>query len=69
MSNPVEYLFAVSLAVADQAARKKGWRPASRASWLKADGTTVLFIPFEEQLATLPTGARVHVAGRNKPAA
>ena len=33
MSSPVEYLFAVSFAVADQAARKKRWRPAGRAAW------------------------------------
>jgi hypothetical protein len=55
--------------VADNAARKRGWRPAGRAAWLKADGTTVLFVCFEEQLAALPAGVRVHVVGRQKPAA
>lgn len=38
MSNPVEYLFAVSVTVADCAARKKGWRPNGRTTWLKPDG-------------------------------
>jgi hypothetical protein len=62
----IEYLFAVSVTIADQAARKKGWRPASRAAWLKADGTTVCFICFEEQLAAVPVGVKVHRAGRTQ---
>jgi hypothetical protein len=60
MSSTVEYLFAASLTVADQAARKKGWRPSGRAKWLKADGAMVCFICFEEQLAAVPAGAKVH---------
>ena len=32
----IEYLFASSVTIADQAARKKGWRPAGRASSLKS---------------------------------
>jgi hypothetical protein len=48
--------------VADQAARKKGWRSAGRATWLKADGTTVCFICFEEQLAAVPAGVKIHRA-------
>ena len=58
----IEYLFATSVTVADCAARKKGWRPAGRAAWLKADGTTVCFICFEEQLAAVPAGVKVHRA-------
>ena len=60
MSSSVEYLFVAALSVADQAARKKGWRQSGRAAWLKADGTTVYFICSEEQLATVPAGVKVH---------
>jgi hypothetical protein len=60
----IEYLFAASVTIADQAARKKGWRPAGRAAWLKSDGTTVCFICYEEQLAAVPAGAKVHRASR-----
>ena len=56
----IEYLFATSVTVADQAARKKGWSPAGRAAWLKDDGTTVCFICFKEQLAAVPPGVKVH---------
>src|SRR5262245_35235704 len=62
-SMSVEFLFAVSIHIADQAARKRGWRPSGRAAWLKADGTMVCFICFEEQLAGIPAGARVHKVG------
>ena len=34
MSSPVEYLFASAIAVADNAARKQGWRPCGRAAWI-----------------------------------
>ena len=64
MSSRVEYLFAVSLTVADQTARKKVWRPSGRAAWLKADGTMVCFICFEEQLAAVPDGVKVHRIGQ-----
>jgi len=60
MSIQFEYLFATSITVADQAARKKGWRSCGRTTWLKADGTVVCFIGFEEQLAAFPAGAKVH---------
>jgi hypothetical protein len=60
MSNAAEYLFAVSLTVADQAARKLGWRANGRAAWSKPDGTAVYFICLEEQLAAVPAGVKVH---------
>ena len=66
MSSVVEYLFAASVTVADQAARKNGWRPSGRATWLKADGTMVCFICFEEQLAAVPTGVIVHLVGEER---
>jgi hypothetical protein len=62
----VEYLFAVSITVADRAARKRA--PSGRAAWLKTDGTTVCFICFEEQLAAVPAGARVHRLGHRRTA-
>ena len=65
MSDRVQYLFAPSFYLADQAAREKGWRPSGRSAWLKADGTTVCFICLEEQLAAVPPGTRVYrISGR-----
>jgi hypothetical protein len=64
MSKPDEYLFAAAFAVADQAARKQGWRPCGRAEWHKPDGTVVYFICFAEQLAIIPAGVTVHVVGK-----
>ena len=63
MINRVEYLFAVSLAVADKAARQQGWHPNGRADWYKPDGTLVCFLGLAEQLAVVPHGATVHVVG------
>lgn len=60
MSTRVEYVYAASLTIAEDAARKSGWRPSGRAAWLKADGTTVHFICFEEQLTALPRASKVH---------
>jgi hypothetical protein len=40
----VEYVFGESVFVAEAFARKQGWRPCSRAAWLKRDGTTIHFI-------------------------
>jgi len=64
MSESVEYLFAPSVSIADQAARKHGWRPRGRTEWHKPDGTTVYFICFPEQFAIVPAGATVHVVGK-----
>ena len=64
MSNAVEYLFAATVSIADQAARKQGWRPCGRADWLKPDGTQVLFICLIEQLAAVQAGQTVHVVGK-----
>ena len=59
MSSAVEYLFAASVTIAHEVARKRGWRQCSRAAWIKVDGTTH-FICFKEQLAALPPGVKVH---------
>jgi hypothetical protein len=48
MSVSVEYLFAATISLADQAARKRGWRPSARSAWLRGDGTMVCFHCFEE---------------------
>jgi hypothetical protein len=60
MSARVEYLFAASFYVADQAARERGWHPSGRTTWLKADGTVVCFICLDEQLAAVPAGTKIH---------
>jgi hypothetical protein len=64
MSSQVEYLFAATVALADQVARKQGWRPRGRADWLKPDGTVVCFICLAEQLAIVPAGTTVHFVGK-----
>jgi hypothetical protein len=66
MSGSVEYLFAPSVTIADQAARKQGWLPRGRADWLKPDGTEVRFILLIEQLAAVGAGQTVHVIGKPK---
>jgi hypothetical protein len=60
----VEYLFAASFYIADQAARKQGWLPHGRAEWHKPDGTIVCFICLEEHLAAVPAGMTVYVVGK-----
>ena len=64
MSGSVEYLFASNVTIADQAARKQGWRPRGRADWLKPDGTQILFICLIEQIAAVQAGQTVHVVGK-----
>jgi hypothetical protein len=66
MRDAVEYLYASGVDAADAFARTKGWRPAGRAAWLKADGTTVYLISLEAQLAAVPAGAKVHRVKRRR---
>jgi hypothetical protein len=63
MSEPIEYLFAVSFHAADQAARKQGWLGRGRSDWLKPDGAAVYFICLQEQLEAVPAGVTVYVVG------
>ena len=63
MSDPVEYLFAATIALADRAARKQGWHPHGRTGWLKPDGNEVHFICFEEQLAVVDKYVTVYFVG------
>jgi hypothetical protein len=66
MSNAVEYVFGASVTLADAFARQQGWRPCSRAAWLKRDGTTVHFLGLVAQLEIVAAGATVHVIGQAK---
>jgi hypothetical protein len=69
VSNTVEYVFGASVTLADAFARQQGWRPCSRAAWLKRDGTTVRFLCLMEQLEIVAAGVMVHVIGRAGTAA
>jgi hypothetical protein len=64
----VEYLFGPHIAVADDFARKQGWRPCSRVSWLKRDGTTVHFLSLLVQLEIVSRGEIVHIIGNTREA-
>src|SRR5262245_59921858 len=63
MSVSVEYLFAASISLADQAARKQGWFPHGRTGWLKPDGNAVHFLCFEEQLAIVGKDVAIYFVG------
>ena len=63
MSNPVEYLFAPHIDLADAFARRQGWRSYGRAQWQKRDGTVVYFLSLLVQLEIVSAGETVHVIG------
>jgi hypothetical protein len=67
MSNAAEYLFAPNIALADRAARKQGWHPHGRTSWIKPDGNEVHFICFEQQLAVVDKHVTVYFVGSLSP--
>jgi hypothetical protein len=69
MSLPVEYLFAVSIQLADRAARKQGWHPHGRTGWIKPDGIEVHFICFEEQLSIVGKFVTIYFVGDLSPSA
>jgi hypothetical protein len=69
MSARVEYLFALSISVADVFARGQGWRSSGRAAWQKRDGTTVYFLAPLAQLEIVSAGEIVHVIGTIEPEA
>jgi hypothetical protein len=62
----VEYLFAASFHIADEAARNEGWEPRGR-TWHKPDGTSVCFICFEEQLAVTGQHVTIYFVGKLSP--
>ena len=55
-----EYVFAKSLDKAARYAKARGWRNAGRGGFVKADGTVVHLICFEQQLRALAPDATVH---------
>jgi hypothetical protein len=67
MSEATEYLFALDLRIAEQAARKQGWHPHGRTGWIKPDGNEVHFICFAEQLAVVGKDATVYFVGELLP--
>ena len=68
MDDPVQYLFATNIHLADRAARKQGWHPHGRSGWTKPDGVQVCFICFEEQLAVVGKDATIYFVGELPPA-
>lgn len=62
-AKPHEFIFAANVTQADDLARAQGWRPYGRASWLKSDGTEVLFLTLIEQLPAA-AGSIIYVTGR-----
>ena len=68
MNQPVEYLFGPHIDLASDFAREQGWRPCSRVSWLKRNGTTVYFLSMIVQLDIVSAGETVHVIGYDKDA-
>jgi hypothetical protein len=67
MGGSVEYLFAPTIGVADQAARKQGWLTHGRTQWQKSDGTLVQFIFCVEQVALVPKKATIYIVGDGLP--
>ena len=47
----------------NQAVMALGWRKAGQASWVKPDGTEVLYLHFPEQVAAVTSGDTVHIVG------
>ena len=56
-----EYVFAPSLDKARAFAKVQGWRQAGRGGFVKADGTLVHFVCFEQQLRAISPRATVHI--------
>jgi len=67
MGNSIEYLFASSITLADQAARKQGWHAYGRTGWITPDGNEVHFICFEEQLAVIGKRITIYFVGELSP--
>jgi hypothetical protein len=63
MESSVEYLFAADIRLADEAARRQGWRVYGRTGWLKPDGVEVNFICLEEQLSVVGKDVIIYFVG------
>ena len=60
-------VFAADIRLADQAARRQGWRPHGRTGWMKPDGIVVQFVCFGEQLAVSASMSRSTVWASCRP--
>ena len=63
MAGSVEYLFATNIRLADEAARRQGWRVYGRTGWIKSDGVEVCFICLEEQLSVVGRDVTIYFVG------
>jgi hypothetical protein len=63
MKSSVEYLFAADIRLADEAARRQGWRVHGRSGWIKPDGVEVNFICLEEQLSVVGMDVTIYFVG------
>jgi hypothetical protein len=63
MESSVEYLFAANIRIADEAARRQGWRVHGRSGWIKPDGVEIHFICLEEQLSVVGKDATIYFVG------
>jgi hypothetical protein len=57
-----EFIFGTRDA-AELVAKRKRWRSAGRASWIKPDGTYVHLVTFPEQLEAMDRDERVYIVG------
>jgi hypothetical protein len=63
MESLIEYLFAADIRLADEAARRHGWRVYGRLGWMKPDGVEVHFICLEEQLSVVGENVTIYFVG------
>ena len=63
MESSVEYLFAADIRLADEAARRQGWRVHGRSGWIKPDGVEIHFICLEEQLSVVGRDVTIYFVG------
>jgi hypothetical protein len=63
MGGSVEYLFAADIRLADEAARRQGWRVHGQLGWVKPDGVQVNFICLEEQLSVVGKDVTIYFVG------
>jgi hypothetical protein len=63
MERSPEYLFAADIRLADEAARRQGWRVYGPSGWIKPDGMEVNFICLEEQLSVVGKDVTIYFVG------
>ena len=52
-----------NIRLADEAARRQGWRVHGRLGWIKPDGVQVSFICLEEQLSVVGKDVTIYFVG------